>query len=313
MNKLLSKIIAASALLFSTTAFAQGSCCPEPYAPPCCENTCCGSFFLSAELLYWRAFEGGLANNCEGIVINTFVEDDTTFSLLYGKSHFPSSEWDLGFRVGVGYQFANSSCDLAVYWSRYHTHTSGGNELNEYKWKLDYNVVDVLYRCDFSCSPCFALNPYLGVRYAQIDQNLDKEVVMTIDEVEELSTTRIKEDFWGVGPLFGVEGNLGLGCGLSLYGNVAVGVLYGNYDVDARKVTELETVTNVDHLINDNHATPIVLDLGFGVRWQTCYCNDKLITLQLGLEEHRYFNHNQFCVYGDLSLAGLNFGIGIEF
>jgi hypothetical protein len=35
--------------------------------------------------------------------------------------------------------------------------------------------------------------------------------------------------------------------------------------------------------------------------------------LQLELEDHRYFNLNQFCGYGDLSLAGVSFGVCLEF
>lgn len=304
--------MAATALLMSTTAFAQGNCCPEVYTPQCCETNCCGNFFVSAELLYWRAFEGGLANPCEGIEINTIVDQGVTFSILNGTSHFPNSEWNPGFRFGVGYQFGDRDCDLAVYWTYYKSDTRGGNDLNLYKWNLDYNVVDAFYSCDFNCSSCFGFSPYFGLRYAQIDQCINKEFITTIDSVQQLTSTRIKQDFWGVGPVFGVESDLGLGCGFSLYGNAAVGVLFGKYDVNSRREVVLDTVTNIDNLVNDPQASTVVLDLGFGVRWTTCYC-DKVVSLQIGVEEHRYFNHNQFCGYGDLSMAGVNVGVGVEF
>lgn len=310
--------MAVTTVMISATTYCQGDCldncldnCQDACAPTTsCYDSCCGHFILEAEVLYWRAFEGGLSNPCDEIEINTV--GDT--SILDGRNHDPDPKWDLGFRVGIGYEFVNN-CDLTVYWTRYDSQTDGGDDSTRHKWKIDLDVIDALYRCDCNWFSCFAFNPYLGVRYAKIDQSLRKNRITTIDDGDpEISRARIKERFWGVGPLFGVEGDVGLRCGFSLYGNVAVGVLYGHYDVNSRKVTVLDSgITNFDRIENDTHAFPIVLDLGVGVRWSTCFCNDKLFMMQLGLEEHRYFNHNQFCGYGDLSLAGLNFGIGIEY
>lgn len=302
------KILAAAALVLSTTGLLQANCQPlcEP-APTCCNP--CGHLIVGAEVLYLRAYEGGLSNNCDDIeIIN-----DGDISLLFGQNHDPDAKWDLGFRIGVGYEFANSNCDLSIYWTSYDSKSSGGRDETRHEWEIDYDVVDAIYRCDCNWSACCALSPYLGVRYAKIDQSLQKNTNMIIDEIEHPSRYNIKEDFWGVGPVFGIEADLALKCGFSLYGNVSAGVLYGQYDVNSRKVTELTTVTNFDRLDNDTHAFPIVLDFGIGVRWRTCVCNDKYITLHLGLEEHRYFNHNQFCGYGDLSLAGANFGASFEF
>ena len=47
------------------------------------------------------------------------------------------------------------------------------------------------------------------------------------------------------------------------------------------------------------------------LRWKTCFCKNSFLILQLGLEHHRYFNHNQFCGYGDLSLDGVSFSAAI--
>ena len=149
-----------------------------------------------------------------------------------------------------------------------------------------------------------------GLRYANIDQKLRTNFVSTIDGAITTSTGKLKEEFLGIGPLFGVEGDYPIRCGFSLYGNVAIGVLYGRFHVRSKHTRVFDTGINIDHLSKHLQAYQPVVDVGVGVRWETCFCNCRRLALQLGLEHHRYFNHNQFCSYGDLSLDGLSLAIG---
>jgi hypothetical protein len=316
MKKSFKKIIAMIALMLSTTDFAladydQGGCIEEECTPaPCCKERC-GGFFLDAGVLYLRAFEGGLSSACDSTQIIDTTEGDVVVSELRGKNHDFDFKWNTGFTVGAGYEFDNNSC-IGAFWTNYNSRSSGGRKENQHHWKINFNVVDVLYCYESSWSN-FALIPYGGLRYARIDQHLRTHFLNTVNAITNSSHGHSREDFSGWGPLFGLEGNWDMGCGFSLYGNVSGSVLFGKFRVRTNSAEVFDTGINRNHLRKNNQACQPVVDIGFGVRWMTSFCNDMILVLQLGLEEHRYFNHNQLCSYGDLSLDGGSFTVGIEF
>lgn len=317
MTNIIRKVMASAVFMIAASGSVQGSC-QDSCAPTCCEpisccSTCWGDFTVGARVLYLRAYEGGLSNACDRTEITNSVEDDVLVSRLEGRNHDPDFDWNLGFSVGVGYQFADSKCGLAANWLHYNNHSGNGSDDNENRWKLNYNVVDLVYFCGCDCSTCFDIIPFAGVRFARIDQKLHSHFVSSNDDVLETVRGHVREDFSGVGPIFGVEADWRLGCGFSLYGNVAGSVLFGRFHVHSDNTDVFETGINIDHLVKHTDNNQFVLDLGFGVRWETCFWCDKTLVLQLGVEEHRFFNHNQFCGYGDLSLDGVSFGAGIGF
>lgn len=305
-----------AALVIITTGSIQGNDYSSTSTDCCnpCESDCCcypcGRFFADAQMLYLMAYEGGLSSVCDGVQIINSTEDGVLISRLTGKAHDPDFRWNLGFCIGMGYEFANNFSDIGVYWTHYNSHT--GDDNHERRWNIHFNAVDVLWECP--CLTCCPMNSFLalivGLRCACIDQKLLTNFVNTIDESVITSTGKFKEDFLGVGPLFGIEGDIGIGCGFSLYGDIAVGILYGRFHVKSNRTNVSDTGVNIDHLRKHSQAYQSVLDGGIGVRWETYVCNCKLLVLELGLEHHQYFNHNQFCSYGDLSLDGVSLGIG---
>lgn len=340
--------------LISSVGYAYGDYgCPSPCEEICQPESCgCGKFFFGAEFLYLRAYEGGLSSVCEGAEICDSSEDGIIVSRLNGRNHDPKYKWHPGFRIGAGYEFANSHCGVGVTWTHLNSNSGKGGKHgdrsgsnlsngsgsesfssgssrslsrsfsedsescdnnNRHNWKVNYDVVDVLFGCDCNCSGCFDVTPYVGLKYARIDQTLHRNFFNFQGEFFTSSENHFKQDFWGIGPLFGVEGEWGLACGLSLYGNISVAFLYGCHRVDTQSTDDFETGRNINHLKNHTQACQSVVDAGLGVRWKTCICDDKFIVLQLGLEEHRYFNYNHFCGYGDLSLSGITVGAGFIF
>ena len=312
--------LAIAALVMVSTGYAHGSIatsgagCDEGCGTDtCCSDSCCGTFFVGAEALYLRAYEGGLSNVCEGTEIVETEQNNKIVSRLHGKSHDPDFKWNLGFRLGAGYKFGDCNCGIGAYWTHFNSHNDGHD--HDHRWKLDFDVIDLLYGCDYDLCNCFVLTPFAGLRYARIEQKLNTHFVSTVkgsDPDRITSTGHIKEDFWGIGPLFGLEGDWGMGCGFSLYGRVSLAFLYGNFHVRSHQNEVFHTGTNINHLRHNTDAYQAVVDTGFGVRWRTCVC-DNPFTVQLGLEQHRYFNHNQFCGYGDLSLDGVSLAVGYEY
>ena len=292
--------------------FSMTDGCPQFCEPACFCSQACGQFFLDAQILYIRAFEGGLSSPCEGTQVINSTENGILISRLTGKAHDPDFKWHLGFRMGVGYEFADYPSDIGVYWMHYNPHAD--DDHNDY-WNIDFNMVDVRYgwasHWSIDCSRNSILTLFSGLRCARINQKILSHFVSSEDGALTLSTERSREGFLGIGPLLGIERDWRIGCGFSLYGNIAVAILYGKYHVRSNNSSAFATGFNVNHLVKHVQASQFVVDAGFGMRWKTCFCKNRFLILQLELEHHRYFNHNQFCGYGDLSLDGMSLSAGI--
>lgn len=314
----------------------------------CCKDSCgCGRFFLEGDLLYLRAYEGNLVSACDSTHITDTTEGSIIVSRLDGKAHDPDFRWNAGFRIAAGYDFGGSQSGIRAYWTHFnsdaHRHK---NHTDKVHWKVDLDIVDLLYGFKLELSPGIVVIPFGGVRYANIDQKLHTHFTSTTttlsgssssssasigsssssfssrgsssigssgDITEFTSTGHFKERFYGAGGVFGSEAELAIGCGFSLYGNLAFGVLYGKFHVRTNSIDEFDTGRNINHLKRRLDACQAVLDSIGGIRWQTCFCGDKRLIVQFGLEQHRFFNHNQICGYGDLCLEGASLGLGIEY
>lgn len=285
----------------------------EPTPEPCCPQSC-GRLYFGGAALYLRAFEGGLSSACDGTEITTTTEDGLIISRLEGRAHDPNFKWNLGYRVELGYEFANSCCDIGVIWTHYDSHSQSHGDASQHNWNIDFNVVDLVYGCDYNCSPCFAVTPFGGIRYAAINQNLHVEFSNLVDGAISSSLTgRLKEDFVGIGPLIGLEADWNMGCGFSLYGGISVAALYGTFHVRSQQSEQFPIGINIDHTRKNVQACQTVVDAEFGIQWETTFCCDKCLFVRLGVEQHRYFNFNQFCGYGDLNIDGVCLGLGVNY
>ncbi|HEV8052956.1 MAG TPA: Lpg1974 family pore-forming outer membrane protein, partial [Parachlamydiaceae bacterium] len=276
----------------NTPYCGQQSCCT-----PCCDEPC-GRGFLSADFLYWRAFQDGLDTCIPTDVSDTIRADGRIISTFRGEGRDPKFKWNPGFRIGAGYGFACSNWDIGALWTHFNSkaHSSLCNE-NSLKWNIDLDVVDLLvaYRCDFNS--CFTFRPYAGIRFARIDQKLrlggfpDSTTFALTGE--SLLATDNKHKFIGVGPLFGLEADLKIACGFSLYASGAISWLYGHNDVRLTNSSATVNVIDFCEIRNKTNSTLTAADASLGLRWQTTFCNDNQLFLQLGYEHHRYFDYSR--------------------
>lgn len=346
----LRKINIALALLLTTSAgYAYGDLmnsqeCGErtrclPCEPTCnisCQPACNVKGFISADFLYWRAFESGL-DQCVATEVSDSItstsssatssssSDQIVVSRFTGEGRDPHFNWDPGFRIGAGYELGGDKWDIAVLWTHFHSHSS--RDGNAFRWSINYDVIDIIeaYQCELGS--CFTLRPYGGLRGARIDQKLRlNDVTSAVSSsfasfsgaslVDGPITTNSnnKQKFSGLGPLLGLEVDWKIGCGFSVYINLAASWLYGKFDIRQSELTESADTIDSFKVRKRLHASLAVGDAGFGFRWQTTFCNDIRLLLQLGFEHHRYFDYNRINGnYGDLSFDGLNLSAGLEF
>lgn len=354
----------------STTYSYNPNSCNTPCKP--CGTDCCGDWFVDVDVLYWKACEGGLTYGSETDFHELIAS--STYSDYDIKKKSPHHRWDVGVRVGVGYHFACECYDAAFYWTHFDTDAQGhydepaneshwftpawagvapalgGNTSGEHPvdrasahWKLRVNLFDLEIGRSFCVNSCLSLRPYIGVRGAVIDQRYDLEY----HEAEEFCQTHIsspvrdsfslKSDFKGAGIRIGSDIDYNLGCGISLFGDLAASLLWGETEVKTQEAYDHNTceptfngVTSMDQRDSECGARAIT-DAQLGVRWQQCCCS-KVITLEFGWEHHFFFNKNNFekftnyaaddeywtdrfpqTIHGDLSLQGFFFSAKVEF
>lgn len=281
--------------------------------------TCSGRGFLTADLLYWKAYEGGL-NFCGSNKSKDEVKTNgEVVSTIKARRNDPQFQWSPGFRIGMGYAFARNCWDIAAYWTHFrsHAHAKGRNDEQKFRWKLDFEVVDLLIGYEYNIFPCFTLRPFGGMRAARIDQTA-RTTQFTRSSGSSSSYSAMdwrhqKATLSAIGPLVGIDAGWRLKYGFILYANSAISCLYGDFNVKTQEYERFSHGTNFCYLRQHLHACQAVVDTSLGIRWERCFCNDMQLMIGLGLEQHRYCDHNRIGDYGDLCLQGVTFSAGIEF
>lgn len=236
---------------------------------------CCACWDIS---LYWTHFCGrGHRNICLGCVEDTLTP-----------------AW------GASFDLSNLANTVAA------GETSG-------HWCLDLDLVDIDIGRDFCLSECFSIRPFVGVRIARIDQKFRTTTFFEVvaqqraqaADPEARDIVRLKSLFEGAGIHLGLSGEWALGCGLSIYGEGAGSLLYGRYRIHANEAAIFGTTTGglgTAGNANNNFLFETsdrfckcqgIADAAIGLRWRHCVCN-RLLTLQLGWEQHLFLNQNRF-------------------
>jgi hypothetical protein len=167
--------VAVTALLltFVAQAHAVGNSPIDECCDPCyCAPACCGKAFVSADLLYWRAFQGGLDNCFPLENVDYITSSGDVISKFRGEGEDPHYDWEAGFRLGVGYEFGNC-WDVGVFWTHFHSNSKEreGSQ-HRLRWKLDFEVLDIVAGYSYDIGSCFAVRGFGGLRAARIEQKL---------------------------------------------------------------------------------------------------------------------------------------------
>jgi hypothetical protein len=324
---------------------------PPSARPITVNNCCCRSWYLDAEVLFWKATEDGLSP----AIVNVELADTNTIEIpndgvsMFTNAKFvePSAKWDAGFRFGIGYNAQHDDWDVYAVWTHFRNHTTSDVEANadafpqevvyanwsafntqtnamvpvaeeRSNWSLRLNMIDLELGRKFFAGKWLTLRPFIGLRGALIHQTFNIDYYPgnglnaasnpytgfgTIEEV------RMKNNFSGVGPRSGINTQWNLGCGWSIYGDAAISLVYGTFDIDQAEYNgpsqeSEDTVLNIAH---NYHATRAITDLALGLRYeQCCFDANNYVTVSLGWEHHMFFNQNQMNMYYTTeSLTGL--------
>lgn len=307
----------AAAFLMGISHIYAADYCAQPRAYECsdvtfCTDECCDDWWISGDLLCWSVRQESDLGTTR---VAAQFADGVIFSNVERHSSDIRFKWDLGFRVGAGYHYPCDDWDAAIYWTHFRNDTHGHRCANASHWRLHFDTVDANLGYRYFFEPSFSIKPFLGVRYARINQKVSAHAQATFINAEAtviaVAEARNKSEFWGAGPQLGFEADWTLGCGWSVYAGLAGDFLYGDFHVHTLDVIEAAPfVTNVSSLHDkvNRRTVQTGIDGCLGIRWDI-----NCMTLQLGVEHHRYFDFDQIDRGGALDLFGANASLVIHF
>lgn len=323
----------------------------------CCDPCSTMSYEVSASYLYWGASEDYL-----GYAVDNINFNQTGFFFPQPSSHLkePKTEWKSGWRIEAG---AYDSCNpwgLHFAWTHLYSNThssvssdfpriaasqiafTGTNNMGNNNngpflaatdasshWKLRVNEYaldfDYLVKCDCQVS----IRPYVGVFGATIDQkqntfyaNLTNggTSAFTID-----GTVHRKNDFWGVGPHFGVGVRWGfLNC-FSLIGDVSGAWLFGKFKNRSTFDVPLFIAGEFPNFHSNTWRGRPMTSASIGLEWANQFCDSYAATLGVSYEFQYWWQQWRSASnlldnvisasgrWGDLCLQGLVVTGGVTF
>ncbi len=286
--------------------------------------------FLFGDLLVWNAHENGLPV--------AVVNKNANFNLSNSEVKNIHSEWDAGFRVGIGYNTPHDGWDLNLSWLRFHT--DGHKRIHAHSnrfifptrnhpqdhlafqascqkahshWKMHLDQLDLDLGREFFVSKWLTLRPHFGVRTDWINQKWETNYRnFAFSPTPNKLEVEYKDNWWGLGLEGGLDTQWGLGSGWSLFGNLTGAIVYGFHaidvdDVDSPAQNNTTSKGKFVDLDNSYRISHPILDLVMGLRYDHMFSNDRFhLGLQLGWEHHVYFSQNQFPVFvDDVSLGSI--------
>ena len=344
------QLIAVSLLAAPAMVHCQEAPCPEKTQDPIFYNSSSRkevkggqNLFVTGDLLFWQASEDGLE----------FVVDNkhSTTAVIHGSADGPHFGWDFGFRVGMGYNLKHDQWDLYLNFTHYHgnaestkTADAGGALFPLWQspfmapdggyvthakanWAITMNMADFELGRDFYVGRWLSFRPFLGLKGGTIQEKYHIEYSggTAVPEGDE-DQIHMTNHFWGVGVRLGVDSLWNFTKEWGLYGNGALSLLPGQYNIQQKE--KFERTSSPSFKIQDHISMTLTFaELSLGLQWDHMFAKDRYhLGMKLGWELNLLFDHNLFMKLvsatapgiftqsdGDLSFQGLTFGLRFDF
>lgn len=338
MKKTMAAIfLSVASLTTSVQANYWGSC-----------NDCCLDVTVGVDWLYWSP-----CTSDRHFALTTDSEDNV-------KTHYLCDEWDSGVRVygklgnlwngfngGLIYTYINPKTSGSVeqignngvvFSFGFPSPGEGGGLLQgsrlDAKWELQYQTLDAIlsYSIDVTQNRCFKIEAFSGLTWVDVKQKAS----YTLDqvrgnEIEIRADFDRNNDFWAIGPCFGLNTSFRFCDCFNIFGLVKTSLVVGeskNKDVisaTAESGESLETWVFATFTAKDKCFCFPGLHLATGIDYELCLCNITL-DLRLGWEYVQWINAPTFPYYelggsgvrsapstNDLTMQGIFLGLNTTF
>lgn len=309
--------------------------------------------FITADFIWWKASEEGLAFSGDGLNTITAANTADVFSSPpKGKIVSVGEDWAPGFKVGLGLNMGHDGWDLYAQYTwlhASHSKTQKGTNLyvpenvlsgdrisafdntNRSEWDLHFNVIDLELGRNFYLSQFLTMRPHIGLKGTWQDHDWKIRSYRDVGFpllLDDLSTSILTGparkskhyDVWGIG----VRGGFNIGWYMSkswsIYGDLSLATLWANY-------YKLEYTSAIDdsntgnsrglaHIDNDNvYTCKYVAELELGLRWETWFYDDNYhFAIQAGWEQQTWINWSAFSKNLDIASNDMSLqGLNLKF
>lgn len=195
------------------------------------------------------------------------------------------------------------------------------------RWNADIDFIGLELGRNFHISEFLCLRPFVGLSNGWIDQTYNIFFsALNFDtpppEDKRVINIKMKNDFWGIGPEFGLQSFWKLGKGFSIYANGAFSLLDGHFKVsydlhDQNNIVDIvptgsglfnpvtgafiPTVNKNDpyddryEMSKKIHTLAMIANFELGIKWERSFAEDKYcLALSVGYEQYLFFNQNRF-------------------
>jgi hypothetical protein len=300
---------------------------------------------FTADFIWWKTNISGMEYATSGVVDVGFIDVPFGKSTKRGHVSQPNFDFEPGFKVGAGLDFAYDGWDL---YANY-TWLNGDTERNSIsshrgkgartllpivhdfgfdstvnigkeksQWRQHFNVVDLELGRNFFISRHLTLRPHFGLKSAWIHEKLKLQYVEN-DPLFTGEQTR-KQTLWGIGTRAGLNTVWHFSRNWGLYGDIAATALWSDFHIKAKdketnKVLLVSPTTlNTKEVITE--VTPL-FETGIGLTYMAWFDNDQyLLQVAAGWEEQIWLDFNHFIDFnrtGNLSIHGLTVKVGFAF
>ncbi len=300
---------------------------------------------FAADFIWWKANISGMEYATSGVVDlgNVFVP----FGKSTKKGHVnqPNFDFEPGFKVGAGLDFAYDGWDLyANYtWLNGDTernsisaHRGRGvtgllpivdvfgvilpfNSLNkaQSQWRQHFNVVDLELGRNFFISRRLTLRPHFGLKSAWITE---KWKLKYVDSDVVHDNLRKKQTLWGMGTRAGLNTVWHFSRNWGLYGDIAATALWSDFHVKAKDKEVVEELGISPITLHTKEVITEVIpvfETGLGLTYMAWFDHEQyVLQISAGWEEQIWLDFNHFTDFnraGNLSVHGLTVKVGFAF
>lgn len=294
-----------------------------------------GNFSVFEELIYWHVSQQTSSLWVTSQPLNT--PPGYTYPV-----HSVNFGWSPGLKLGMKYE-PQDSVDFKLYWTYFSTKTTdsvtappghvlfpvffnGFTTLNffnqaQLKWQMRMNTLDGEIGHEFSPLDTLKVRPFIGVKGGVINQNLDSSWQARVGNFNAYTATEnVVQDFWGIGPSFGVDSVWNLYKDLKINSSLATALLWGHWNIQdtysrPEALLGLIAPTTISSNIKNSMLGSYMVKLFLGLEWR--FKARTLVTMKAGYEMQFWANqlrlplYEQLPVRGDLTLQGITCGISI--
>lgn len=301
-----------------------------------------GEVTVFEDLMYWHASQETTSPWAYVQTIQNPTPPPPRPSNTYTEPnvHF---DWSPGIKVGIQYK-KQELFDTKWYWTYFSTKTkeaitaapneiilpeffNGFTSLNVFNaaqldWRLIMNMVDAEIGHQFNPLDTLTVRPFIGVKGGTINQSIDSSWQENVFNTTIYSSTEnLKNNFFGIGPSFGIDSVWHLYKNMNIRSDFATALLWGHWNIKdifhrPEALLGLIPETTVSTSTNNSMLGSFMARGFMGLEWT--FKAKALVTIKAGYEMQFWSNQLRLPVFqalpihGDLTLQGATCGILIN-